>query len=287
MKRVLIAGCGFLGEAAARFFLNAGWEVTGLVSSEASATALASRGIKAFACDLGEKDSVRRTVGFVGSVDLWIHCASTGGGGSDAYRRVYLGGVRSLLEACPGIPGIFTGSTSVYAQVSGEDVDETSLAAPVHETGQILLEAERVVLDSGGAVLRLAGIYGPGRSALLRKFLDGSARIEGDGSRWINQIHHRDAARSLLHLASGPFPHCEIFNCSDDTPLRQIEIYTRLAALLARPLPPSAPIDPMRKRGWSNKRVLNGKLRSTGWQPEFPSFFSALHGNTSGGVKIS
>ena len=114
---------------------------------------------------------------------------------------------------------IFTGSTAVYAQTSGDVVTEESPAEPHRETGKILLDAEKIVLRCGGAVARLAGIYGPGRSVLLQKFFSGEAVIEGDGRRWINQAHRDDIASALLAIveqnARG------IFNIADDQPLQQ------------------------------------------------------------------
>ena len=67
-----------------------------------------------------------------------------------------------------------------------------------------------------------------------------------------------------------------IFNVSDDTPMTQRALYEGLALRLDRPLPSSGPIDPIRKRGWTSKRVSNAKLRALGWAPRFPSFFDAI-----------
>ena len=95
-----------------------------------------------------------------------VDCVSSGrGGGPEAYRRVYLEGARNLRAAFRPARFVYTGSTSVYAQVDGSAVDEFSPAAPDRETGRILRETEEVVLAApGGTVARLAGIYGPGRS---------------------------------------------------------------------------------------------------------------------------
>jgi nucleoside-diphosphate-sugar epimerase len=120
-------------------------------------------------------------------------------------------------------------------------------------------------------VARLAGIYGPGRSALLRKFLSGEARIECDGSRYINQVHRDDIATALLHLTNAP-NESGIVNVTDDEPQTERECYDWLAAKLQRPLPPSVERAGERKRGASNKRVSNRKLRSLGWEPRFPTF---------------
>lgn len=275
MSRILIAGCGFLGEAAAFLFKGQGHEVHGLTASEASAGALQSRGLDASTGDLNSPEAMQALAGEFGPFDFWIHCASSGRGGVESYRSVYLEGCRNLLAVFPGVPGLFVGSTSVYAQTDGAWVDETSPALPDRETGQILRQAEEEVLVSGGWVARLAGIYGPGRSVLLRKFLSGEARIEGEGLRWINQIHRDDAAHAVgLILTQGA--RGEIYNVADSHPRTQLGFYEEMARLLGRPLPPSGPPDLQRKRGWTNKRVCSDKLHHLGWQLRYPDYFSAL-----------
>ena len=63
-----------------------------------------------------------------------------------------------------------------------------------------------------------------------------------------------------------------IYNVADDAPLTQLELYRAMAAEYHQPLPPSGPEDRNRKRGWTSKRVSNGRLRALGWRPRWPSF---------------
>lgn len=261
--KLLLVGCGYLGQAVARVFEAAEWQVT---------AASLSGGEGVLACDAGDAASVAALKVEV-APDLIIHCAASGRGGAEAYRHVYVAGCRNLSNVFPGVPLIFTSSTSVYPQTDGSVVTEDSPTEPDRETGLLLLEAERLVLEAGGTVARLSGIYGPGRSVILSKFLNGTAVIEEDGRRFLNQIHRDDAARALLHLASGG--HRGLFNVCDTHPLSQLECHRALAGLFSLPLPPSGPRDLNRKRGWTHKRVSNAKLRSTGWVPEFPSFLDA------------
>jgi nucleoside-diphosphate-sugar epimerase len=170
---------------------------------------------------------------------------------------------------------LFVSSTSVYAQNDGSWVTEDSPAEPSAPTSRVLREAEEVALNRGGQVARLAGIYGPGRFVLLQKFLDGAAVIEAGGRRHINQIHADDAAGALFHIISRNLP-LGIYNVADDSPFTQLACYERLSATLNRPLPPRGPLDTTRKRGVTDKRVSNAKLRSLGWTPAYPSFQVAL-----------
>ncbi len=171
---------------------------------------------------------------------------------------------------------IFTSSTSVYAQRDGSWVTEKSETKPARETGRILLETEQLVLAQGGVVARLAGIYGPGRSALLSKFLAGSAIIDPENDRFINQVHRDDIATALFLLLDRPSPAREIYNVVDDQPILQSECYRWLAAKLNRPIPPMGRSTAAPKRGASNKRVSNARLRHLGWIPRYPTFAEAM-----------
>jgi len=200
---------------------------------------------------------------------------SSGKGGAETYAAVYLEGLRRVLGLWKPERIIFVGSTSVYAQTDGSVVTEESPAEPDRETGRILLEAEGLALSSGGSVARLSGIYGPGRSVLLRKFLSGEAVLEEGGGRWINQIHRDDAAEALVCLADPSTPP-GIYNVTDDTPATQSALYGWMSEATGRSLPPEGPADRDRKRGWTSKRISNAKLRKTGWTPAYPSYREAL-----------
>ena len=259
--RLLLIGHGYLGQAVARRFAAAGWDVV--------ACSLTG-GEGALACDVGEHADVAR----LPAADMIVHCAASGRGGAEAYRRVYVNGCRNLIACQPGVPLCFTSSTSVYAQIDGSWVTEESPAEPDRETGVLLREAEQLTLAAGGTVARLSGIYGPGRSVILRKFLTGEAVIEDDGRRFLNQIHRDDAARAIHHLASSGM-RGGLFNVCDSNPLTQMECHRELARMFGRPLPPSGPRDLNRKRGWTHKRVSNAKLIASGWRPQFPCFLDA------------
>ena len=273
--RVLVVGCGYIGLQAARSLHALGWEVTGLTASAESARKLASEPFRVMACDINDREALAAICPQGTPFDAVLDCVSSGRGGADDYRRVYLDGARSLIETLRPARFLFTSSTSVYAQTDGGTVTEESPALPDRETGRILKATEDRVLAHGGQVARLAGIYGPGRWALLNLFLEGRAEIEGDGSRVINQIHRDDAAAALVLLLTRPAAP-GIYNVADDEPVTQAEAYRAFAEFYQQPLPPSGPIDLNRKRGWTSKRVSNAKLRALGWSPRYPSLRSAL-----------
>lgn len=264
MKPVLlIAGAGYLGSEIAR--QATGYQVIPVTKSG---------GEGCEACDLSSPQAVADLSASIPPPEIVIHCASSGRGGPEAYRGVFLQGSRNLLHRFPESHLVLTSSTSVYHQTDGSEVDEDSPTEPIRETSQILLEAEQVILSGGGTVARLAGLYGPGRSVVLRKFLEGTAVIEEDGRRILNQIHVEDAASAVLHLARLKAP--GIFNVSDSHPLSQLECYQGLADHFDRPLPPTGEKNTSRKRAWTHKSVSNARILETGWQPKYPRFFDAL-----------
>jgi nucleoside-diphosphate-sugar epimerase len=267
VRRILIAGCGYVGQATADLFHHAGWEVEGWTKSGGQI----DKPYPIIAVDLSQREQVNaRPENF----DVVIHCASTRGGDVDLYRRVYLEGARNLIDRFVGSTILFTSSTSVYAQCGGEWVTEESEANPAHETGQVLVETEKLILASGGIVTRLAGIYGPGRSALLQKFLSGKAVIDPERDRFVNQIHRDDIAAALFSLLDREPVATGIYNVVDDEPILQSECYRWLAVRLNRALPLSG--RSTSKRGQSNKRVSNARLRGTGWIPRYPTFAAAM-----------
>ena len=160
MPCLLIAGCGYLGQAVADLFVAERWEVEGWTMSAESAANLSGKAYSVRAVDISNEDQVCAQKS---DFDAVIHSASTRGGNADLYRRVYSNGAGNLLERFRNSRMLFVSSTSVYAQSNAEWVTEESPAQPRHETGTILRDAENVVLARRGVAVRVGGIYGPGR----------------------------------------------------------------------------------------------------------------------------
>jgi len=273
MARILIAGCGYVGEATADLFHSTGCNVEGWVHSKESAERLSFKPYSIHAIDISQSGEVAK---HAEAFDAVIHCASSRGGDAEVYRQIYLNAARHLRETFPKAKILFTSSTSVYAQRDGSWVTEESQTEPIRETSRILLEVENLILENGGIVARLAGIYGPRRSALLSKFLDGTATIDPNNDRFVNQVHRDDIASALFLLLNRAQTSAQIYNVVDDQPLLQSECYHWLAQRLNRPLPPTRKSEQPRKRGDTNKRVSNAKLHQLGWTPDYPTFRDAM-----------
>ena len=271
--KCLIVGCGYVGLPLAAELIRQGHEVFGLRRS--GVDELKSAGIQPLVADITKPETLAKLPrGF----DWVVNCAASGGGSADDYRKLYLEGNRNLIAWLADSPPdkfIFTSSTSVYGQNDGSAVTEQSLTEPAEETAKILLEAERLLLDKNSSpgrlphqkfstvILRLAGIYGPGRGHWFKQFLKFEARIGGDGSRWLNKIHRDDVVGCIIAALERGKPG-EIYNATDNEPVTQLKFFEWLAAELNLPLPPRNPanVEIQRKRRLTNKRVSNAKLRT-------------------------
>lgn len=265
--RVLIVGCGYIGRALGESLVAAGHEVHGVRRDPEAVSHLTAAGIRPVLADITDPGQLDR---LPAGCDQVILCAAPGGGDVAAYQRTYLEGTRRLLDWLEPRPPerlIYTGSTGVYGQTDGETVDETSPTAPLSSTARILVETEALLLGATrqgrvpAVILRLAGIYGPGRGYWLRQFLDGTARLEGDGSRVLNMIHQEDVVQAVRAALDRGQPG-QVYNGVDDEPVTQRTLLEWLAHRLDRPLPPSVPGgNSSLKQRTGSKRVLNRRLR--------------------------
>lgn len=285
--RALIVGCGYVGFPLAVELVHHGHEVFGLRRSSSSAAALQAAGIKPLHADITQPLSL---AGLPREFDWVVNCVASGGGGVDEYRQLYLEGMRNLIawlaptDKMPRL--VYTSSTGVYGQNDGSLVDETSPTEPATETARVLVETEKLLLAAGreqnfpAMILRAAGIYGPERGYLLKQFLRGEARLEGAGGRMLNMIHRDDLIRAIIAALEGGRAGA-IYNAVDNEPVSQLDFFQWLAAQLGQPLPPVVAEDAAapRKRGLTNKRISNHKLRTelgfSFTHPDFRSGYSA------------
>ena len=277
--RALIVGCGYVGVALGKELVRRGHEVFGLRRISHADSGLKAVGVMPLIGDVTRPETLAK---LPADFDWVINCVSSSGGGAEDYRAVYLQGTRNLLEWLSSASPkkfVYTSSTSVYAQTDGSLVTETSPAEPAAETARVLVETEKVLLEAVSAnfpavILRVAGIYGPGRGYWFKQFLQGEAKIEGTGERFLNMVHRDDVVGAVIsalqHGSAG-----EIYNVVDDEPVTQLQLFRWLSTHLGKEMPPHFERDERDagKRGWTNKRVSNSKLKSQlRYQFRYPTF---------------
>jgi len=278
--RVLIVGCGYVGLPLGKELARQGHAVFGLRRSALAEAELKSAGIMPLHADITQPETLAQ---LPCDFDWVVNCTASGGGGADDYRKIYLEGNSNLISWLAGSPlkkFIYTSSTSVYGQNDGSFVNEKSPVAPDAETSKVLAETEKLLLAAvaerkfPAVILRVAGIYGPGRGHWFKQFLRGDARIEGNGARWLNMIHRDDLIGVIIAALRDAKPG-ENFNAADSEPVEQRNFFEWLSAELKLPMPPTVPADAevWRKRGVTNKRVSNAKLRAElKYTFQFPDF---------------
>lgn len=284
--KCLIVGCGYVGLPLGAELVRLGHEVFGLRRNASAEAELTAAGVKPLVADVTRPETLAK---LPREFDWVVNCVASRGGSVEDYRRIYLQGTRHLLDwLAPSPPKkfVYTSSTSVYGQADGSPVKETSSTEPVTDTAKVLLETELVLLGTCGSrghsphptfpgiILRVAGIYGPERGHWLRQFLSSEARMTGDGARFLNMIHRDDVIGCIIAAVKNGRAG-EIYNAVDDEPVSQVNFFRWLAEELGKALPPSVPenFGENRKRGGTNKRVSNRKLKmELGYQFKYPNF---------------
>ena len=260
----LIVGCGYVGSALAERLVERGEQVVGLTRSARALPA----GVVAMQSELPSQG-----LALPSSITRLVYAVAPGARNDAAYARGYPLGLASVLDAIDRAGAqlhraVLVSSTAVYAQDDGSVVDERSSVTSAGTAARIV-EAESLLharLGSRGVVLRLSGIYGPGRDRMVRAIRDGLP-APGDPTRVGNRIHRDDAAAAVDHLLAldGAAP---VYIGTDDAPVPLGEVFAWIAGQLGVAL---APPDP-NGRGATSKRLSNALLRTSGLALRYPSY---------------
>lgn len=261
---VLLTGCGDLGARVARLLLARGDTVWAM---RRTPPADDDSGISWLRGDFSQPASLSALP--TGITQL-IHLPTPDSRQEDAYRAVFIDGLRHVLEALDSRTlkrVVFVSSTAVYGEHGDAWVDETTPTAPPGFNGAVLIQAEQWLAAQPvpSVTVRLAGLYGPGRLQLTRRLQAGQARAPIDPPHWSNRMHIDDAAAAVAHLTHLPDAQPLYIGC-DNTPLPQHTLYSHLAALLNAPAPPEGPPP----AGVGSKRLSNARLRASGFSPRWP-----------------
>lgn len=267
MKKVLLLGYGDIAQRTAPLLLEQGWQVTGACRTPSNKPQLA--GVTLTTADANHEQDLRELL--VQGFDAIVITLTPSDYSREGYHQGYVVPCRHLQHllhqqaTAPRV--IYISSTGVYGQRDGEWVDETSATEPNSDSGDMLLQAEQVILGSAAvtSVLRCSGIYGPGRERLQAQLKAGTATIT---PAWTNRIHSDDIAGFIAYLLEHPEHHEPVYVVTDDEPLLQEHAYQRMANALGIDISGLTRSDRIGPRG--SKRLRNDKMRATGYQLKHP-----------------
>ena len=246
--RNLIVGCGFVGSRLGRLLVERGESVVAVTRSGVSIEGVESleRDVTSPSLDLPEADRV-------------FYLVSAGGRDVGAYRAAYTEGMRNTLDATGDADLVYSSSTGVYETEDGSWVDEETNIEPTKERTRVLLEAEDVAREAGGTVVRFGGLYGEGRIGVERYTGDTTVK-----AGYLNLIRGVDAATALLAANEGDD---DLYVAVDNEPVHRHDLARWMAEETGRTA--GKLVEETRT---PNKRCSNERLRSTGWEPEYPTY---------------
>lgn len=263
-ERILLAGCGDLGARVGRRLVAQGLEVWALRRRPPVGD---DSGIRWLQGDLTSGGSLADLP--VGLTQM-VYLPTPDHRDEAAYRRIFVDGLHNVLRALDGSAlrrVLFVSSSAVYGEHHGDWVDEATPVQPYGFNGEVLLEAEELLAlqPMTSIVLRLAGLYGPGRLQLLDRLREGRAKVPRASTHWANRIHTEDAAAAIVHLLqlADPLP---LYIGADETPLPLDVLYDALAKLIGA----DAPAHGSAPAGIGSKRLSSARLRASGFVAQWP-----------------
>ncbi len=273
-RQILIAGCGYTGKRLADHWVAQQHRVAAITRSEQHAVQFRAAGIQPLLADLARAE----TLPYPGDPDVVVWAVGFDRSSADSRRAVWIDGLQRLLDALPRRQQprrlLLTSSTSVYGDHEGRELDESVAPSPQSEAGQVCLEAEErlrqfAATNSDTAViLRLSGIYGPGRLLRRMEDLQQNRPSPADPEAWLNLVHVDDIVRLMHVLAFCDEPPALINVAGSRTPTRR-EYYSTLAELTGAP----APVFTMPAPAPSGRQPSGNRRITSYVRPELPLAF--------------
>lgn len=268
MTNAIIIGCGYVGKAVAKHW-RSHLTVTATTTSVPRLAELEQIADRAVLLRGDDADSLRSHL-----QGQTVVLLSVGAPNADRYESTYLHTAKTLVSVLPDVPSvqqiIYTGSYAVYGDRNGAWVDETTPVAPANRNGEILAATEQILLSASDrcavCVLRLGGIYGPGRElAKIYSRIAGTTR-PGPGTDAANWVHLADIVGAIAFAQHRRL--AGIYNLVGTVPLSTGELLQQVLA--AHNLPPVTWDPNQASLRPYNARVSNQKLRTAGYDFLYP-----------------
>lgn len=268
----LLIGCGYLGAVMVRML--SGSAVTALTRGTQRHAALRAAGVQCLACDLSAPDLDQQLTPALAGFDGVAYVLAPPSAWLDADPRPALQRLTSVLRTARITRAVLASSTAVYGDAGGQWVSAASAVRDCDARSHKLLAIEEAWMSGGldSYVVRLAGLYGPGR-VIGRDTVARGEILPGDADEWLNLLHIEDAARALLATAHAaqPLRHALI---SDAAPLQRGDYYSQLARVLGAPAPQFGGAGG--RRAGSRRCDSSSSWAALGLRPRWPDSRAAL-----------
>jgi nucleoside-diphosphate-sugar epimerase len=274
----MVLGCGYLGQRVAEHWRRDGTRVIVGTRRPERAARLAAEGFEARVLDVTQPD----TLGRLPPLDTLLFAVAYDPSSLASQQAVCVDGLLHVLGAIDTLTDrlIYISTTGVYGQQNHEWVDERSTCDPRRAGGRCYLQAEQRLQahrwGSQSVILRLAGLYGPGRVPYLDR-LRSNQPLPVDPAGYLNLIHVDDAVRVVL--ASGKCELPNLFVVADGSPVLRADYYREVGSWVGREptFGPPDPLSPQAQRALASKRIRNAKLvQQLGVTLQYPSYREGL-----------
>jgi nucleoside-diphosphate-sugar epimerase len=263
--RLLIAGCGDVGNVLATALLQDGHTVYGLKRDISTLP----EGVRPVKADLLDPDTLND---LPADFDHLVFMPTPARRDQASYEAIFITGWNNLWESLRRVPDrvLMVSSTAVYGEADGGIVDEETEPRPTGFNGKVLLEMEKTAAHctENLVIVRISGIYGPGRERLIRLAVSENLEIQQTPPYFTNRIHRDDAAMALKHLLEIENPQT-LYLATDDLPVAKYEVVEWLAGIQGGVSPKGIVVD---EQASSGKRVSNRRLRESGFNLSYPDY---------------
>ena len=279
-QKVFIFGAGYSGKAFAGMRPQ-GVPIAGTTRSQEKFAGLEAAGIEPFVFDGRLSPEIRA------KLEETTHLVVSAAPNDDG-DPVLNAARDAIVHHMPLLRWVgYLSTVGVYGDYGGAWIDETAECRPKSGRSTARLEAEREWHELGAetgrpvAILRLSGIYGPGRNAFVN-LANGTAKRLVKAGQVFNRIHVADIAGALWHLADGEYG--GVFNVTDDLPAPPQDVVAYAAEVMGVAPPPEIPFEtaqlsPMARSFYGeNKRVSNTTIKALGYAFRYPDYRTAFDG---------
>jgi len=262
--RVLIAGCGDVGSVLASALVNDGHVVYGLKRDTSSLP----DGVIPIQADLTDLGTLTK---LPSDIDRLVFMPTPASRDQAGYEAIFIQGWKNVWAGLQQAPerSLVVSSTAVYGESDGGTVDEGTDPMPTGFNGKALLQMEQVAAacTDNLVLVRISGIYGPGRERLIRLAASEGLEVQQTPPYFTNRIHRDDAAAALKHLLLVDDP-AALYVATDDLPAPRYEVVEWLASEQGA----EAPVAIVDKQAGKGKRVNNQRLRDSGFELSYPDY---------------